>query len=265
MSYQSKYGELLNVIEDLGREVKPTYAGSKMAQERLKKGKVLRDRKHPTRQFCKISVPGDHTPVSWKIVYLFSQNFKNAHLENLICSLCYFFLLENLLFSRNFGQDLLENRVFLWYFFVLENCMWSCGISRKLSLNFWCVLVHFAFLENLHVFLYHFWFSWKIWWILIKELCLLLENSYVFLLHASLLQNLMCSRNLFKKVAPEKKQIFWRNSSPAASERYCYCSKRDVNTRFVYTNLPLREILKSTLGAKSLKVEEMKNLVEIYI
>jgi len=38
VSYQSKYGELLNVIEDLGREIKPTYAGSKMAQERLKKG-----------------------------------------------------------------------------------------------------------------------------------------------------------------------------------------------------------------------------------
>lgn len=38
MTYQSKYGELLNVIEDLGREIKPTYAGSKMAQERLKKG-----------------------------------------------------------------------------------------------------------------------------------------------------------------------------------------------------------------------------------
>eukprot|EP00794_Sanderia_malayensis_P014356 gene14358-15852_t len=37
-TYQSKYGELLNVIEDLGREIKPTYAGSKMAQERLKKG-----------------------------------------------------------------------------------------------------------------------------------------------------------------------------------------------------------------------------------
>ncbi|XP_002164440.1 uncharacterized protein LOC100214685 isoform X1 [Hydra vulgaris] len=37
-SHQSKYGELLNVIEDLGREIKPTYAGSKMAQERLKKG-----------------------------------------------------------------------------------------------------------------------------------------------------------------------------------------------------------------------------------
>ena len=39
-TYQSKYGELLNVIEDLGREIKPTYAGSKMAQERLKKGKI---------------------------------------------------------------------------------------------------------------------------------------------------------------------------------------------------------------------------------
>ena len=40
-TYQSKYGELLNVIEDLGREIKPTYAGSKMAQERLKKGSFL--------------------------------------------------------------------------------------------------------------------------------------------------------------------------------------------------------------------------------
>ena len=40
-TYQSKYGELLNVIEDLGREIKPTYAGSKMAQERLKKGRQL--------------------------------------------------------------------------------------------------------------------------------------------------------------------------------------------------------------------------------
>ena len=35
----------------------------------------------------------------------------------------------------------------------------------------------------------------------------------VFLLHPSLLENLMCSRNLFKKVAPGKKE---QNSSPAA-------------------------------------------------
>jgi len=35
---ESKYGNLLNVIEDLGREIKPTYAGSKMSQDRLRKG-----------------------------------------------------------------------------------------------------------------------------------------------------------------------------------------------------------------------------------
>ena len=41
----------------------------------------------------------------------------------------------------------------------------------------------------------------------------------LFLLHPSLLKNLMGSRNIFKKVAPGKKeQIF--NSSPAASVRY---------------------------------------------
>ena len=40
-SYQSKYGEMLNFIEEIGKEVRPTYAGSKMAQERLKKSKLL--------------------------------------------------------------------------------------------------------------------------------------------------------------------------------------------------------------------------------
>uniref|UniRef100_UPI00358E3CBD cyclin-dependent kinase 2-associated protein 2-like isoform X2 n=1 Tax=Myxine glutinosa TaxID=7769 RepID=UPI00358E3CBD len=35
---QSKYAELLAVIEELGRDVRPTYAGSKSATERLKRG-----------------------------------------------------------------------------------------------------------------------------------------------------------------------------------------------------------------------------------
>ena len=65
-----------------------------------------------------------------------------------------------------------------------------------------------------------FWFSWKIymcsctifvfpgkkWCVLIKGLCLLLENSYVFFLHPSLLENLMCFRNIFKKVTPGQKE-----------------------------------------------------------
>ena len=46
------------------------------------------------------------------------------------------------------------------------------------------------------------------WCVFIKELSLLLKNSYAFLLHPSLLESLMCSRNLFKKVTPGKKQIF---------------------------------------------------------
>lgn len=35
---ENKYGTLLSVIEDLGREIRPTYAGSKMSQDRLRKG-----------------------------------------------------------------------------------------------------------------------------------------------------------------------------------------------------------------------------------
>lgn len=38
---QSKYGELLAVIEEIGKDIRPTYAGSKNASERLKKGKSI--------------------------------------------------------------------------------------------------------------------------------------------------------------------------------------------------------------------------------
>lgn len=37
---QSKYAQLLGVIEELGREVRPTYAGSRSSAERLKRGIV---------------------------------------------------------------------------------------------------------------------------------------------------------------------------------------------------------------------------------
>lgn len=36
-----KYSELLAVIEELGKDIRPTYAGSKNAAERLKKGKTF--------------------------------------------------------------------------------------------------------------------------------------------------------------------------------------------------------------------------------
>nr|XP_061800794.1 cyclin-dependent kinase 2-associated protein 1-like isoform X2 [Nerophis lumbriciformis] len=34
----NKYAELLAIIEELGKEIRPTYAGSKSAMERLKRG-----------------------------------------------------------------------------------------------------------------------------------------------------------------------------------------------------------------------------------
>lgn len=37
---QSKYAQLLGVIEEMGREVRPTYSGSKSSAERLKRGIV---------------------------------------------------------------------------------------------------------------------------------------------------------------------------------------------------------------------------------
>lgn len=37
---QTKYAALLTVIEELGRDVRPTYAGNKLAAERLKRGIV---------------------------------------------------------------------------------------------------------------------------------------------------------------------------------------------------------------------------------
>ncbi|NXN03779.1 CDKA2 protein, partial [Sylvia borin] len=35
---QSPYPDLLSVIEEMGKEIRPTYAGSKSAMERLKRG-----------------------------------------------------------------------------------------------------------------------------------------------------------------------------------------------------------------------------------
>lgn len=37
---QSKYTQLLAVIEDMGRDIRPTYAGSRTSAERLKRGIV---------------------------------------------------------------------------------------------------------------------------------------------------------------------------------------------------------------------------------
>ena len=37
---QSKYAQLLAVIEDMGKDIRPTYTGSKSSAERLKRGIV---------------------------------------------------------------------------------------------------------------------------------------------------------------------------------------------------------------------------------
>lgn len=39
---QSTYTDLLSVIEEMGKEIRPTYAGSKSAMERLKRGRARR-------------------------------------------------------------------------------------------------------------------------------------------------------------------------------------------------------------------------------
>ena len=39
---QSTYTDLLSVIEEMGKEIRPTYAGSKSAMERLKRGRGRR-------------------------------------------------------------------------------------------------------------------------------------------------------------------------------------------------------------------------------
>uniref|UniRef100_A0A8C6QU43 Cyclin-dependent kinase 2-associated protein 1 n=1 Tax=Nannospalax galili TaxID=1026970 RepID=A0A8C6QU43_NANGA len=38
---QSKYAELLAIVEELGKEIRPTYTGSKSAMERLKRDITL--------------------------------------------------------------------------------------------------------------------------------------------------------------------------------------------------------------------------------
>ena len=141
--------------------------------------------------------------ISWKIVSVLTKLWENSWK---IWSVLMVFLSprKSCVLTKFWTASPGKFDLFLRYFFHLENCMCSCGILRKLSWKFWCVLVHFA---SPGKFLYYFWFFWKIWCVLMKEIYLLLENS-CFLLHSSLLEILICSRNLFKNVGPGKKNIF---------------------------------------------------------
>ncbi|KAB0363941.1 hypothetical protein FD755_018450 [Muntiacus reevesi] len=49
---QSKYAELLAIIEELGKEIRPTYAGSKSAMERLKRETDCKARSENNRHWC---------------------------------------------------------------------------------------------------------------------------------------------------------------------------------------------------------------------
>ena len=112
---------------------------------------------------------------------------------------------KSYLFLQNykiFGNPSWKFDLFLWYFFLLENLMCSNEILDKISWKIWSVLIipfppgkWYVFLRNCEKVLreilmcsrifclswkiymcYVFWFSWKVWCVLIKELCLLLEN-----------------------------------------------------------------------------------------
>ena len=155
-------------------------------------------RKHLTRQFYKISVFGGM--VSWKNVCVLTKYRESS--------------------PGKFD-------LFLWYFFLLmENLMCSNEILDKISWKFWSVLMIFLPPGKSHVFLQNFekalleilicssifCLSWKIYINVLIPFLVLLENLMsssgnleVFLLYSSLLENLMCSRNLARE---KKEQIF---------------------------------------------------------
>ena len=96
--------------------------------------------------------------------------------------------------------------------FLLENRMSSCGIFRKLSWKFSCVLISFlVLLQNRCV--------------LIKELCLLIENScfLIKLLHPSLLAPIWCAQKIsLKKVAPGTlKKLNTSPTAPITFRQFC--------------------------------------------
>ena len=126
-------------------------------------------RKHPTRQFYKISVLGGM--VSCKIVCVLTKYWESS--------------------PGKFDLKI------LWYFFLLENLMCSNEILDKLSWKFWCVLVHFSFPGKIICALVPFLVLLENLMCTYKRIMSSPGKLEVFLLHPSILENLMCSRNLF--------------------------------------------------------------------
>ena len=78
--------------------------------------------------------------VSWKIVSVLTKFWESSPGKFDLFSWL-FFLLENLMCSNEIWTRSPRNfDLFLWYFWR----MCSCGILRKLSWKFWCVLVRFV-------------------------------------------------------------------------------------------------------------------------
>ena len=153
---------------------------------------MQRDRKHPTRQFCKISFPGVSSPGK---SYVFLQNFEKVFWKFLshICS-----------------YSIFSSWKFMCFCTILRNPSWKIWSVLMVFFSSWkivCVPAEFweSSPENF-MCSSTFFLSWKIYMRRLVPFLVLLENPYVFLLHPSLLENLMCSRNLFKKVAPGKKE-----------------------------------------------------------
>ena len=95
-------------------------------------------RKHPTRQFCKISVLGGM--VSYRKSYLFLKIFEKAFLENLICSYGISFFWKILcVLTKFWTRSPGKFDLFLLYFFLLENRM--CSSTFCLFWKIHCVLI----------------------------------------------------------------------------------------------------------------------------
>ena len=142
--------------------------------------------------------------VFWKIVSVLTKFWESSPGKNLVCyyGISFFwkiFMCSDEIFDKKIVCLLMIISPPGKLYVFLRN--WESSL---------CVLLHFASPGKFTYVLVLFCFSWKSRCVLIKELCLLLENSYVFLLHPSLMENLMCFRNLFKKVTTtgKKEQIF---------------------------------------------------------
>lgn len=76
---QSTYTDLLSVIEEMGKEIRPTYAGSKSAMERLKRGRGGRGGTHtPVSPRCCVPSPQSRERLMWGVPVLLPAGIIHA-------------------------------------------------------------------------------------------------------------------------------------------------------------------------------------------